>query len=71
MTMSVHNITPEDFQCVAASCPAIYSSDEDDKIIIVGKTADLEQAGLTEEVGDDEEAVVVSAEMLKQADLDQ
>lgn len=64
------NITPEKLQCVAGTCPAVYST-EDGRVIVIGKKVDLEEAGLTEEVADDELAIAVDAEMLDQTDFDQ
>lgn len=69
--MKKENITPEKFKCATVACPSVYLADDGDRIIIIGKEVDLKDVDLVDEVGDDELAVSVDAEMLKQADLDQ
>lgn len=65
--MKLQNITPENFKCVAAACPAVYTDDEKDNVIIIGKKGNPEKMGLTEKVGEGESVVVMDKEILRKA----
>ena len=62
--MKIRDITPSEFRCIAAACPAVYVQDDNKTVLVIGKIADLEALGISsDKVGDDEFAVVVDKEM--------
>jgi len=65
--MDITNITKDEFQCVAATCPAVYACDNTDEYIIVSKKVDPDQVGLAERIAEDEIAVAVNEDMLQKS----
>lgn len=58
------DITPKQFSCTFAACPALYQTNEGD-FVIVGKKADAQELGIADKVGKDQEAVIMDKEMLE------
>jgi hypothetical protein len=66
--MALREITPKQFQCAAAACPAIYIHEETDKVLVVGEQAELEEFGLDKgSVSQDEVAAILDKEMIQEA----
>lgn len=67
--MNIKDITPKKYKCVAAACPSVYVDEDSDKLIIIGDEADIKELGISEDnVGDNEKAIIVDKEMLRQVD---
>jgi hypothetical protein len=61
----VKEITPPHLRCIPASCPAVYTL-EDGNLLIIGKKPSSElNAEVKHKVGDDEYAVVLSPEFFQ------
>lgn len=61
----IKEITPLNFQCIVAACPAVFSMN-DVSLIIIGKTLTSEEVSalLGNKVGSDETAIVVPKGMI-------
>jgi len=65
--MKLKEITPKAFLCTWAACQAVYEIVGKDKLVIVGRKVDnLEKLGIAKRVVENEEAVIVDKEMLRQ-----
>lgn len=64
---SMKNITPEEFRCVSiAGCPAVYDL-EDGRLLIIGKIPSQDDLSSVKEIGNDELAIVIDAELVSKA----
>jgi len=65
--MKLREITPKEYYCTAAACPAIFEHVEKDKLVIVGRKVDNpEKLGIADRIGENEQAVIVDKGMLRQ-----
>jgi len=65
--MKLKDITPKAYRCAQLICPAVYTTEKSHKLVIIGeKTDNLEQLGIAEKIGKNEQAVIVDREMLRQ-----
>lgn len=64
--MKLREITPKEYRCACAACPAIYEVMGDNKLVIIGSQVNLKQFGIAEKVGKNEQVVMIDKEMLKQ-----
>ncbi len=64
--MKLKNITPGPYDCVCTACPAIYENPKGDKLIIVGSKVNSKELGIDNRIGENEQAVTVDREMLRQ-----
>ncbi len=65
--MRLKNITPKEYQCAAAACPSVFTTQKGDKLFIIGKKVKtLKKFGIEKRVGEDEQVVMVDREMLRQ-----
>lgn len=63
----LREITPKAYQCAVNICPAVYITEKGDKLAIVGTKVDnLEELGISEKVGENEQVVMIDKEILKQ-----
>lgn len=58
------DITPEEYHCLAGTCPAIFRTPEG-QLVIIGKRYINED--IAHKIGIDEAAVTVPADMIKRA----
>jgi len=65
--MRLKEITPTEFMCTAMACPAVYVTENEDELAIIGRKVDnLEELGIAKRVGEDEQVVMVDKGMLRQ-----
>ncbi|MFH1997316.1 MAG: hypothetical protein ABII94_01335 [Patescibacteria group bacterium] len=65
--MKLKNITPKEYQCAAAACPAVYEIMGENKLAIIGhKLGNPEKLGITGKIGENEQIVIVDKVMLQQ-----
>lgn len=65
--MELREITPEEYRCMVAACPAIFETPKG-TYVIIGRVVSAEMLGDTAvRVGDGESAVEIDAKMLKEA----
>ena len=65
----MRDMTPEHMRCAWGACPAVYELDDDTVIIIGKKPEDQMIETLRGRVGEDEYAIVVSKNLLKNISL--
>lgn len=63
--MKLREITPPEMACVVGPCPAVFESEDGQEIVLIGKK--LRAGALASRVGDDEELVSISKDMLVKA----
>ncbi len=66
--MKLREITPMEYNmCAAMACPAVYETESNDQLVIVGRKVDnLQELGIANKVGNHEHAVIVDKRMLRQ-----
>lgn len=65
--MKLKEITPARYSCGILACPAVYITENEDKLVIVGQKVDNpEELGIAKRVGETEQIVMVDKEMLRQ-----
>ncbi len=61
----IEDITPEEYRCAVGACQVIYEVLNEDKLVIVGKRADISE--LEGRINEDEAAVVIDKELIYKA----
>lgn len=63
--MKLTEITPPEMACVVGPCPAVFVSEDQQRIVLIGRKTP--HAELANRVAPDEELVSISREMLEKA----
>ena len=63
--MKLREITPPEMACVVGPCPAVFESEDQQEIVLIGRKTSHPE--LAHRVADNEELVSISKEMLVKA----